>query len=62
MTPAQVKRYYKTTYNFRKLTGMGTSSFINWERKGYVPFDSQCKLHVLSNGDLKADLADQGKK
>jgi hypothetical protein len=55
MKPEDVRRYYKTTYNFRKETGMSSSSLLNWMNDGSIPMASQCRLEEKTNGDLKAD-------
>lgn len=55
MTPEDVKKYYKSTYNFRKITGMSNSSLINWLKWGFVPEHSQYKLERLTKGALKTE-------
>ena len=54
MTPADVKEYYRTGYNFRKHTGMSCSSLGNWLKWGFIPYDSQKKIEKESKGKLKA--------
>lgn len=56
MTPADVKRYYKTGYSFEKKTGMSHSNFSNWTKQGYIPECSQLKLQILTHGQLQADF------
>lgn len=53
MTPEQVKDFYKSGYNFRKVTGMSHVTLQNWLRWGYVPRDAQYKLETLTSGALK---------
>lgn len=56
MTPKEVKKYYRTTYNFSKLTGMSPASLLNWTNRGFVPELSQYKLEKLTKGELKATV------
>ncbi len=55
MTPEDVKKYYKSQYNFRKETGMSTSTLGNWLKWGYIPVDSQYRLERLTEGKLKTE-------
>jgi len=55
MTPEEVKKYYKSTYGFRKDTGMSCSSLVNWLKWGRVPLLSQLKLEKMTQGELRAD-------
>ncbi len=55
MTPDDVKKYYKSGYNFNKMTGMSANTFGNWLKWGYVPRDAQFKLETLSDGILKCE-------
>jgi len=55
MKPKEVKKYYKTLYNFREQTGMSASSLANWLKWGFVPEGSQLKIERLTKGKLKAD-------
>lgn len=55
MTPEDVKNFYKTTYNFHRLTGMSAVNLSNWLKKGVVPKGTQARLQILSNGTLQAD-------
>jgi hypothetical protein len=55
MKPEDVKNYYGSQYNFRKQTGMSTSTLGNWLKWGYVPEDAQYKLERLTKGKLKTE-------
>ncbi len=55
MTPEDVKKYYRSQYNFRKETGMSTSTLGNWLKWGYIPVDSQYRLERLTAGKLKTE-------
>lgn len=55
LKPDDVKRYYGSQYNFRKLTGMSTATLGNWLKWGYVPEDAQYKLERLTKGELKTE-------
>lgn len=59
MKPDDVKQYYGTQYNFRKLTGMSTATLANWIKWGYVPEASQYKLERLTNGELKTEWTEK---
>ena len=53
--PQDVKDYYGSLYNFRKVTGMSTATLANWLKWGYVPEDAQYKVERLTNGKLKTE-------
>jgi hypothetical protein len=53
MTPQDVKKYYRSNYNFNKVTGMSASTLGNWLKWGYVPVDAQYKLEHMTKGLLK---------
>jgi hypothetical protein len=55
MTPQDVKRFYSSTYKFRKETGMSASTLGNWLKWGFVPEDAQYKLERLTRGKLKTE-------
>lgn len=54
MTPREVKKYFKSGYNFRDKTGMSDNSMHNWIKSGYVPFVSQKHIEKITNGALVA--------
>ena len=58
MNPKQVKKYFKTQYNFHKVTGMSAATLGNWIKWGFVPEASQLKIERITNGALKADWDD----
>lgn len=55
MTPTEVKKYFKTLYNFRKETGMSACSLGNWLKWGFIPEPSQLKLERITKGALIAE-------
>lgn len=55
MTIEELKKYFKSGYNFRKITGMSACTFGNWLKWGYVPTASQFVIERITKGDLKAD-------
>jgi hypothetical protein len=55
VTPQDVKNYYGSQYNFRKMTGMSTSTLGNWLKWGFVPEDAQYKLERITKGQLKTE-------
>lgn len=55
LKPADVKKYYGSQYNFRKVTGMSGSTLGNWLRWGFVPENAQYKLEILTKGALKTE-------
>lgn len=60
MTIDDVKRFFGTGYKFQKYTGMSHDNYRNWEKRGYIPIETQLKLEELTNGSLKASLEDLG--
>ena len=61
MKPEEVKKHYKTAYNFYKETGMSPANIGNWVRWGYIPIASQFKIEETTNGKLKANYGDSKK-
>ena len=55
MKPEDVKKYYGNQYNFRKITGMSSSTLGNWLRWGFIPEAAQYKLERITNGELKTE-------
>lgn len=55
MTPQELKKYYRTGYNFRKLTGLSPNNLANWLKWGYVPEETQYKLERITNGLFKTE-------
>lgn len=55
MKPKDVKDYYKSQYNFEKITGMSHSTLGNWLKWGFVPEDAQYKIERLTKGQLKTE-------
>ena len=49
---------YGTSYQFEKITGMSHASFLNWKKKGYIPFRTQVLLERMTEGRLKASESD----
>jgi len=58
MTLDEVKNYYRTSYNFKKQTGMAHTNFYLWSKRGYVSIPAQLKIEKFTNGELKASLLD----
>ena len=58
MKPEDVKKYYGSQYNFRKVTGMSTCTLGNWLKWGRVPENAQYKLERLTKGALKTEWTD----
>ena len=56
MTPKEVLKFYRSTYNFHKQTGMASNTLSNWIKAGFVPQAQQCRLEMLTKGALKSDL------
>ena len=55
MKPNEVKDYFRTGYNFSKITKMSANTLVNWVNQGYVPFFSQKKIEKITKGALVAD-------
>lgn len=58
MTPEDLKTYFKTGYRFKQETGMSDASFTNWQKQGFIPEASQCKIERITKGKLKAVYLD----
>lgn len=55
MTPQDLVKYFKNSYQFHKQTKMSGCSYLNWLKWGYVPEGSQYKIERLTNGALKTE-------
>jgi hypothetical protein len=60
MKPDDVKKYYRSTYNFMKETGISSSTLCNWLRLGFVPKNSQYRLEHITKGELKTQWSENG--
>lgn len=58
VTVDEVKAFYKTSYNFRKQTGMAHTNFYLWAKQGFVPIHAQRKIEEFTDGLLRASLLD----
>lgn len=58
MTPKEVRGLFVSSYRFMKETGMSHNNLLNWEKKGYIPIESQFVLEELTKGSLKANWGD----
>ena len=54
MKPEDVLNYYKTAYSFEKHTKMAANSLRYWLKKEHIPYCSQHKIELLTDGALKA--------
>jgi hypothetical protein len=55
MTPNDVLNYFKSQYNFNKVTGMSHSLLAYWIKRGKIPEGAQYKLERITEGALKTD-------
>ena len=60
MTPKEVETFYRSEYNFNKVTGMSANTLGNWLRWGFVPEAAQYKLERLTQGALKTEWTNKG--
>jgi hypothetical protein len=58
MTLLEVKEYFVTAYRFSKLTKMSPNNWENWERRGFIPYDSQRRIERSTLGRLIASVKD----
>lgn len=61
MTPNEIKLYYGGLLKFHRQTGIPASTLMGWLRRGYVPFEEQCKIQHLTNGGLRVISIEQPK-
>ena len=55
----EVKDYFAhNASKMQRITGVNRNSMRNWEKKGYIPIQTQVKLERLTEGKLKARLED----
>lgn len=55
MTLDDIKKYFGSSYKFSQATGMAHTNFVNWHRKGFVPYLTQGKIERFTGGALVAD-------
>jgi hypothetical protein len=56
MTFAEVMAYYD--YNMTRVAQalqISKQAVGKWKKKNQIPFDKQCQIQVITNGNLKAD-------
>ena len=58
MTLEDIRKYFGSSYNFNKITGMKHTNYINWKKWGFIPIKTQFKLEKFTNGELKANIDD----
>lgn len=51
-----VKKYYGTSYVFERETKMSHNCWRYWGKIGYIPFDSQMRLQMLTDNKLMSSL------
>ncbi len=56
MTIDDLARFYKSSYLFRKQTGMSATTYMNWVHWGFIPIKAQFEIEALTGGALKADI------
>lgn len=44
--------------NIARALHVGRQTIYNWKIRGKIPFEKQCVIEILSNGQLKADRED----
>lgn len=58
MTLEQIKEYFGTSYKFEQVTGMSHNNWENWDKKGFIPFDSQRFIEKKTYCRLIASVRD----
>lgn len=48
--------YYGTWTQLSRELGLGTTTYQNWVKKGYIPFNTQLLIEKRSKRKFKADL------
>ena len=56
MTLKELKDYFGSSYAFEKSTKFSHMNYANWEKRGYIPINSQIKIEKITKGKLKANL------
>lgn len=57
-----LRAYFENARNFVEQTSFGRTCWFDWQRKGYVPIKSQFRIEEITEGKLKANFEDAGKK
>ena len=51
----EVKEYFVTYSNAMRKIGLSRHAYLHWRADGKIPYVSQVKLSIASNGVLKVD-------
>lgn len=55
---SDLEEYFKSAYNFERLTTLSNVNWYRWKYKGYIPYFSQRRLERITGGALKASVDD----
>lgn len=61
MTIEEVKEYFVTYRNLMKKLGLSNNAYMFWRKMGYVPYHQQQVIEEMTEGRLKANIADRRK-
>jgi hypothetical protein len=55
MLAYELREYYGSWSKMAKVLDIGVTTYQNWIRKGYIPYNTQVLIELKSNNQFKAD-------
>jgi hypothetical protein len=55
MKICELREYYGTWANMTRKLELGSTTYLGWVRKGYIPFATQCVIEKKTNKKFKAN-------
>lgn len=53
----ELHEYYGTWADMTRQLGLASTTYLNWRRKGYIPYNTQCVIENKTNRRFKANKA-----
>lgn len=47
--------YFGTYSNMARKLELGYTTYLGWRKKGFIPYQTQCRIEVLTNYKFKAN-------
>ncbi len=58
----ELHEHYGTYTDMSRALGLGNTTYLLWQRRGYIPYPSQCVIEVETNRKFKASRAHEKPK
>ena len=57
MTLDELYNHYGTWADMNRDLNLGNSTYLKWRKKGYIPYDTQCRIEKDTKKRFKASRA-----